>query len=323
MLIGVLENLSRSSSIELISGVPAIAGVVPDEPRLVPPLWRCLSTPGIENTEVYAEIVKRLVVLCMRPDCFDALNALPSYFYKSIGLEDRLKAFPFRHGAALDSNFVSLITLAARESIWPSTPCTFIRAKLANSKALTRVERDRRWTVKVSVRSLRTYFPVLTVVISALLAAATFAFDQSAIASAVRTPMAGVGAVGLLYFVTPSAIVLGVSVVAMAFPGLRVERDADGAGCLLAIVSPPLFFLAALIFAGGSLRSAIVGSVVASYLLTVFPATKFAHAIDAFYVPSLNPYLQIYDDETCRHWITRDVLVGVEIASAPSAVGIP
>jgi hypothetical protein len=147
-MLPVLESVVDANAAEIAALVPQVIGNLPDDPRLVGPLWRCLNAHGIESyRRECAEIVRRLLNMVMDVEAFGELSRCDP-----VGLafltEIRPQAYPFRHALAIRHNIVTLLALAQYLGVSPTRPNRFFEAKKAGF--LGRVESDRRRTVSLS-----------------------------------------------------------------------------------------------------------------------------------------------------------------------------
>ena len=74
-LIPLLGAVAEAGVGEIGWLVPWILQQVPDDPRLVAPLWECLAAPGIESMDVCRDILGRLLGLAASPAGFAELAA--------------------------------------------------------------------------------------------------------------------------------------------------------------------------------------------------------------------------------------------------------
>src|SRR5262249_20586147 len=78
-MLPLLNSLAGTNAAEIAGLVPQIIEQVPDDPRLVDPLWRCLAAPGIETRPACRAIVLRLLGLATTPDGFAELARQDRY----------------------------------------------------------------------------------------------------------------------------------------------------------------------------------------------------------------------------------------------------
>jgi hypothetical protein len=153
-LIGVVTMLVDRASPAGLSGVlvSRLTDIVPDDVRIVAPLWRCLADSradpdggGRAGTDrATARIVERLLGLAMDVACFEELDRQPSQDVPIFTPELRREVYPFRNGLDLSSNLVTLLCWAERLDVTLAEPNEFLRAKAVDPAAWSQVEADRR-----------------------------------------------------------------------------------------------------------------------------------------------------------------------------------
>jgi len=134
--------------------VSRLAAVVPDDPRLVQPLWRSLVDPHRNQyeannvTEQHLDrIAERLLTLATDPACFQELQCQPAPQEPPfITVDLRQKVYPFRRGLDPSSNFVTLLCWADQRGVTLPEPNRFLEAMVADRAAWARVEADRNRT---------------------------------------------------------------------------------------------------------------------------------------------------------------------------------
>jgi energy-coupling factor transporter ATP-binding protein EcfA2 len=145
----LLESLAVTNAAEIAALVPQVIRNLPDDPRLIGPLWACLSADGIElHPAECAEIVQRLLTLTMESGAFAELGRQQRhqpYFLERL----RSRAYPFRNGLTMDHNQVTLLAWAEYLGVTPVNPNRYFEARAAGH--LGRVELARRRTVSFSL----------------------------------------------------------------------------------------------------------------------------------------------------------------------------
>lgn len=121
--------------------VTRMAAIVPDDPRLVGPLWRRLGTQTGDPVE---EIVDRLLILAADPACFRELQAQQPHHPPFADDAMRARVYPFAHGLDRRSNLVTLLCWAEQYRVTCTRPNLFLRVKAADPEAWARLEDDRR-----------------------------------------------------------------------------------------------------------------------------------------------------------------------------------
>jgi hypothetical protein len=148
-MLPLLESLAGTNAGEIAALVPHVIGDLPDDPRLVGPLWQCLSADGIERHAAEAnEIVRRLLAMVMEPNAFAELQRQDPHDREFLTTL-RPKAYPFKSALASDHNLITLLAWADYLDVLPTEPNRFFKAKAAHR--LTQVETDRQKTVAFSL----------------------------------------------------------------------------------------------------------------------------------------------------------------------------
>lgn len=83
----VLDALAGANAAKITALVPTRTASIPDDPRLVTILWRCLTAPGIEAEPACQEIVQRLLRLAMDQECFAELQRQLPFDREFAGVE--------------------------------------------------------------------------------------------------------------------------------------------------------------------------------------------------------------------------------------------
>jgi hypothetical protein len=148
-MLPLLGALAGSNAARIAALVPGIVAAVPDDPRLVEPLWRCLTVPEIEKDPACRVIVERLLVIAMDVDGFDALQRQEPYSRDFLDEAVRRRAYPFEKGLPRSCNLVTLLAWAQYLDVVPTDRNRFFEAKVAGR--LSRVEADKRMTIGFSL----------------------------------------------------------------------------------------------------------------------------------------------------------------------------
>jgi hypothetical protein len=137
----------------LLSRLSAIA---PDDPRLVEPLWRLVTSPAARQAPApdpdadpeLADFVARLLTLAMDPACFAKLQQAPMNEPPFVTSELRRRVYPFRNEVDLSSNLVTLLCWAEQlKVVLPKEQRNrFLEARYEDESAWARLEADRRRT---------------------------------------------------------------------------------------------------------------------------------------------------------------------------------
>ena len=130
-MLPLLNALSGSNAVRIAGLVPQIVATLGDDPRLVEPLWRCLTVPGIERAAATRAIVERLLVIAMNTDGFAALMLQEPYTRPFLDRSVRDRAYPFDNALPKMCNLVTLLTWAEYLDALPVEPNRFFAAKAA------------------------------------------------------------------------------------------------------------------------------------------------------------------------------------------------
>jgi len=148
-LLPLLESLASTNVADIVAILPPVLSRLPDDPRLVAPLWKCLSADGVEShRNEWNDIVGRLLALVTDEDSFAQL-ALQDRRDRGFLTEARKTAYPFRNGLNPDHNLVALLAWAEYLRLVPSHLNKFFAAKGAGK--LRTVEDDKRKTIAISL----------------------------------------------------------------------------------------------------------------------------------------------------------------------------
>lgn len=320
-MLPLLRSLAGSNTARIAALVPEIVANIPDDPRLVEPLWRCLAAPEIESQPACRTIVERLLTIAMDPDGFDELQKQEPYTRAFLTQPARRQAYPFNAGLPHNSNLVTLLTWADTVAVAPAQPNRFFEAKAADR--LARVERDKRRTLSFSLfwpaRILNTAATLLSVgaaiailidnwrVLSqpfgwwspllslALVAVSFFSFtllsswagDQPKDSRAYR------------YFAIPPDDVANDDVAHIA----TLPRSEAGRWVLL-FAGPIAYVIAIAPIAAVSVPGYFTAAIVGPPVLFFWPTLGLCARTTRYYLYRPNPYIDIYDDPQSRHWLT-------------------
>ena len=148
-MLPVLESLADADAAEIAALVPQVIRNLPNDPRLVGPLWRCLNAHGIElHRRQCTQIVERLLALVMDFEAFAELSRRDPADREFL-TRIRPQAYPFRHALSDRHNIVTLLSWAEFLDVSPAQPNRFFQAKQAGF--LPQVEIDRRRTISLSL----------------------------------------------------------------------------------------------------------------------------------------------------------------------------
>ena len=148
-MLPLLGSLAGTNAAQIAALVPRVIADLPDDPRLIEPLWRCLTAPGIERLPECQAIVRRLLDLVMEPNSLEELTRQDRYDRDFLTREIRRRAYPFNNSLGHRDNLVTLLAWADYLGVSPTDPNRFFQAKAV--QRLYRVEADRRHTISFSL----------------------------------------------------------------------------------------------------------------------------------------------------------------------------
>ncbi|WP_244236155.1 NACHT domain-containing protein [Micromonospora inaquosa] len=154
----LVERLGESSISRLM--VTRLVGVVPDDPRFVEPLWRCLRTVEGAGTDdpSLVPLVDRLLRLATDPACFHTLQRQPAAQPRFATAPLRQQVYPFRRGLDRESNLVTLLCWAREVAAEAADVNRFLEAKATDPGRWASLEADwRRRAASVVVPVVRAH----------------------------------------------------------------------------------------------------------------------------------------------------------------------
>jgi NACHT domain len=155
-VLGIITNLAGRAGQSPMSRrlIARLCGIVPDDPRLVKPLWSLVTSgpvkpvpdPGPGTDADLADFVARLLILAMDPACFVELQQQPTNEPLFPAPDVRRRAYPFRTGVGLSTNLVTLLCWADQlKVVLPKEQRNrFLEARYTDRSAWARLEADRR-----------------------------------------------------------------------------------------------------------------------------------------------------------------------------------
>jgi hypothetical protein len=327
----VLQALAGTNAAKIASLVPALAATIPDDPRIVGILWRCLTAPRIELDSASHRIVSRLLDLAIDPACFAELQRQLPFEREFITDDLRQRAYPFTRALPANSNLVTLLAWAEELHVTPRQMNRFFEAKAAGPKVFANVEKSRRRTVR-----LRLYWPARVLSIMTPIAALTTVITFLRIDPNVFLRPFGWWSIVLL--LAPGAAIsasfYGATRWAEKRSSPRIVRNLfyvhefnskenaswmDLASKFSEVLPDPLelmFLFAALFFPpllyGLALAPVANESIVAfsaltfalGYLCWWFTHLEICEYGEAVYLYRPNRYVDMYSDPASRHWLT-------------------
>jgi energy-coupling factor transporter ATP-binding protein EcfA2 len=306
----LLESLAGTNAGDIAALVPQIIRNLPDDPRLVGPLWQCLSGSGIElRKSQCAEIVRRLLTLAMEPNAFAELDRQDAHdraFLRPL----RAQAYPFKSALPREHNLVTLLAWSEYLGITPVNCNRFFATKAAGR--LTRIERDRRYTVSFPIRSagqVTSSLIIATALIFAIIVGITGAPPKDTLDSIV-------------------ILVLPVFAVAPCWYFLRSIQRGSGAcrGNIIFQLTAPnelqptwpparqsalIFQIFISTFAITLALKPLIAVNLADYILATIGAQalfwstclNYFDSARRFYPYRRSEYVDVYDDPQSRHWL--------------------
>ncbi|MGN9906569.1 NACHT domain-containing protein [Phytohabitans sp. LJ34] len=316
----LLNALAGTNAARIAALVPRVIDRIPDDPRLVEPLWRCLTAPGIDRLPAAKTLVARLLELVMEPDGKAALDRQERYDRPFLTAAVRQKAYPFKEGLPLDSNLVTLLAWAEYLEVAPDTLNRFYQAKAEGR--LARVEVDRSRTVTVSL-----FWPAR--VVNAVGAVAALAGTVNVAVFEWRALIRPFGWWSPLLHLAPAVAAFGLAIGIILWgekgregSWRRYLDEADtkvrsGHAVSTAAERFPNAFLIVFVILLVPLAYAVAAAPLATWSLTGFLVLATAMPFFVYWVPFLalfsegtrlhlyrpNPYIDMYDDPRSRHWL--------------------
>jgi hypothetical protein len=327
----LLQSLASTSAANIASIIPFTIRHVPDDPRLVGPLWQCLSANGIELlSSKCSEIVQRLLAMVTEPNAFAELERQDPHdreFLRPL----RTRAYPFEEGLSRDHNLVTLLAWVEYLGITPDPLNRFLAARAAGR--LHRIETDRQRTISFSLG-----WP--TRVATSLLCVAAFGVSVALLVAAPGMLLHPFGwwTLGLIFGIAfiPNAIFAAWETSPQYFkdninPHFSLDpSDQDGhiltyledlderlegiAGWLYSIIIPASVAISPIPLVRDSLAIYLTVAICSQlfFVLTFMRAFDF----DMHYYPYRpNEYVDMYEDERSRLWLRRPVEPSLDVAS--------
>jgi hypothetical protein len=312
-LLRVLRELVATNDAKVASLVPLLALSVPDNERLVPVLWRCLSIVDRAARHYEAErLIARLLVMAMDPDLFAILEAEPKLGHAGIDRQALRRAYPFEDALPRDSNLVVLLARADALQAEPSRTNAFLDAKKAGSKYFATLERDNKRTFRFNLRWLGT----LTSAVTSLAAATIITWIAIARPHSFLEPHGGWN---ILLMAAPTALGIGISLLMdkplkkepLYFSNSHthwIERlgATDGLEGIW-----ELFFIPIAISVGccdllhHSVYLYIGVAALANVVGNLLPMTHIFDEKKIYVLNKRNPHVDAYTDPASAHWLRK------------------
>jgi hypothetical protein len=336
-LLPLLDSLTRTNAADIAAVLPVVIDRVPDDPRLVRPLWKCLNADGFENhLPQSGQVVRRLLRLAAEPEGFAELSTQEERDPEFLA-GFRAQAYPFKRGLDHAHNLVTLLAWAdylylggveitpdlpdlptAEEHPVPQAFNRFWEAKTAGR--LRTLEDDKRRTISFSL-----VWPARLVSGLALLGAITLACFGLATGPDQFTRPFGWLSLLLLAGLSwvPFAIFFAY-VIDERIPSLAEWDDTANSGHVLAVIAqrwpnriewpfwafllgivPLAFGASAVVLPHHSVRIEVTYAAIgqlAFWATGINPLNRDRR----FYPYRPNVYVDAYDDPKSRHWLVLD-----------------
>ncbi|HLK01834.1 MAG TPA: NACHT domain-containing protein [Streptosporangiaceae bacterium] len=323
-MLPLLESLADTNAGEIAALVPHVIRDLPNDPRLVGPLWQCLSADGIERHATEAdEIVRRLIAMVMEPDGFAELQRQDPHDREFLTTL-RPEAYPFMSALASDHNLVTLLAWADYLHVPPAEPNRFFQAKAAGR--LAQVETDRQRTVAFSLcwparitggMLILTALCVSVVVLSThpgllrhpfgwwtlalIVGVAAFPLGLMALYAATLDEAEYINQ--LLHILDPAKDDEG-GFIFNYFLNITTKVREGFVQFIGILIVPLLFAIAPIPLARGNLTVYLVVAISSSLLLWLTTLKAFA-LNQRYYLYRPNEYVDMYEDERSRLWLAR------------------
>jgi hypothetical protein len=315
----LLASLTSTNAAEIAALVPQLIQNLPDDPRLVGPLWQCLSASGIENTkEQCSAIAQRLLTLVIDPNSFAELERQDPHDREFL-TQIRSRAYPFKNALRHDHNLVTLLAWADYLGVVLPNPNRFLEAKDAGR--LNRMETDQRRTVSISPFWPARILSGLEIMAAFALTIIVLIVDSKQLLHPfgwlTLAVIVGVAAAPLLPYIwldrNSSYFTVDSSINPVTFD---METDYDSgnfivgmpvaspviAGLLLGVIIPLSFAICTIPLITLSVPGYIGLAVCCQALFWATDLKKFSRR-RRYYLYKPNEYIDIYDDPRSRHWL--------------------
>lgn len=314
-LLPLLNSLAGTNAAEIAGLVPALIAQIPDDPRLVDPLWRCLAAPGIEALPAAVAIVRRLITVAASVDGFAELAGQSPYTREFLTADLRRRAYPFTGGLPVDHNLVTLLAWAEYLNVSPDSPNRYFEAKAAGD--LPRVEAARRRTVVIAPHKPVLVFHASLSLAGLVVGIIVVATDPGRLLRPfgwwMPPIMLGVIAGSFLIAVLANRMIEPAPPAAESSSkrngghvGFILNDSASDALGLIGIISlllvPGALVVAPLPLGPRSLL-AYFSVAIASNVLYWLPVNDHFEPDRRYYFYRPSPYIDMYDDPRSRHWV--------------------
>lgn len=312
-MLPLLGSLAGSNAGRIAALVPKIVAHIPDDPRLVEPLWRCLAAPGIEDEPACRTIVERLLTIAMDPDGLDDLQKQEPYARSFLTKRVRWEAYPFSAALPRSSNLVTLLAWAEHLGVVPAQPNRYFEAKAAGR--LARVETDKRRTLSFSLFPLGRVMSTAGTVLSTVAAAALIAADWHVLLRPYGwwSPALSVGTGIAAFALWVVALLLGDGSRALRYFDSTAAGGAGGhisdfvssstLQIFAGLCGPVAFTILVLPLAARSLPVYLAAAIIVPFVLFWLPLCDLFARTTRFYPYRPNEYIDMYEDPRSRGWL--------------------
>lgn len=320
----LLDSLTRTNAADIAAVLPMVIDRVPDDPRLVRPLWECLNADGFENhPDASDQVVGRLLRLAADPEAFAELSIQERRDPEFLA-GFREQAYPFKRSLDRGHNLVTLLAWSDYLDVTPAEPNRFFQAKAAGR--LAHVEADRRRTVSFSLCWPGRILSTSELVAASAISAYILIIDPRQLLHPfgwwTLALILGVAAGPLVLYLVSDDLVKhtsprwqfagyvrfnqrryeGANIIDLLFD-LNLDIS-DGIYYLIIFFAAVAFAISAVPVATNSLVDYIVLAIGAQTFFWVTDMTAFndyAH----YYLYRPNVFVDVYDDPQSRHWLMQ------------------
>ncbi|MGH3941400.1 MAG: NACHT domain-containing protein [Pseudonocardiaceae bacterium] len=325
-MLPLLGSLAGSNAARIAALVPRIVASIPDDPRLVEPLWRCLAASEIEEQQACRTIVERLLTIVMDPDGLNELEKQEPYTRPFLTNSVRHQAYPFDDGFPATSNLVTLLAWAQHLDVAPLKPNRFFEAKRAGR--LARVETDKRRTLSVCLFWPGRILSAAGTLLSVAAAAIVVSLDWRVLLLPIGwlSPLLSLAAAaapfGIIYFLDTRVSSL-FSYGSWARRYLTIDISSEYTSHFMGYfddkvdseiifwtglyLGPLAYTVAVTPLAAWSVPGYLAAAILGPLVLFWFPILDLFARTSQFYIYRPNPYIDMYDEPSSQHWLQTGV----------------
>jgi hypothetical protein len=297
-LLQVANALATTNDARVAALVPIIAENASPDPRLVSPLWRCLTAPNIDSdATACCRIITALLRLATGKNGLRVLNQQVAIHRDYLSDKLRSTVYPFKKGYALSSNLVTVLSWAYYQQCNPSHGVRYFEALRTGPKVLARVERARQFTLHVPLSLVgdAIFFGGIGVALAATLT------------WLVAEPERGFSQYGwatLLFLTTP--VLLTFVFRMLLHPFFRKSTSGKGSGCLGVTLVPLLYAFTFIPLISSSILGYVLVSTAVTLVCSLLSSIDFYYSERRLYITRPNQFVDLYDDPTCGHWLVSE-----------------